>query len=194
MEKKRKKPVVGVRVGKTQQKILLLLWSGLAIGLSGSPKTTWRVIRAVHKEWKEIDRKALNQSIGTLYDSGLVTVRTDNDGSKILTLSDEGKKRAIGYALKNLTIKHPARWDNHWRIVMFDIPEELRRARNSFRFQMQRLGFIELQKSVFIHPYPCGEEIKYLSDFYHVRKFVRLVVAMSVDNEQKLKRSFGLNK
>lgn len=191
IEIQKEKPVLQ-RIGKTQQKILLLLLGGLTIGLSGSPRTAFKVIRAVHAEWKEIDHKGLRQSIKTLHNSGFVVTRTRRDGTTSLILSNEGRRLAVAHTIDRLAIKRLSKWDKHWRIVMFDIPEDLRRVRNSFRFQMKRLGFLELQKSVFVHPYPCGKEIEYLSDFYRVRKFVRLVVAISIDNERELMRSFHL--
>lgn len=50
-------------------------------------------------------------------------------------------------------------WDGKWRVVIFDIPKELHTKRNQFRRRLKLMGFHMLQKSVFVFPYPCEEEI-----------------------------------
>jgi len=144
------------RLGKTQQKVLLLLLGGVTIGLSGSPKTAFKVIHAVHKEWQEINKKALDRSIAALHHSGHVVVHSQRGKTALLTLSKMGRARAAACALNRLTIHRPKKWDGHWRIVMFDIPEELSRVRNTFRFQVKRLGFLELQKVFSFIPIPVA--------------------------------------
>src|SRR3989344_4076427 len=45
------------------------------------------------------------------------------------------------------------KWDGKWRIIIFDIPQELHRERNILRRRLRSMGFYMLQKSVFIFPY-----------------------------------------
>src|SRR3989344_4593151 len=59
-------------------------------------------------------------------------------------------------------IKKPARWDKLWRLVIFDIPEEERTGRMALAAKLKELGFYPLQKSVFIHPYECKDEIDFI--------------------------------
>jgi len=61
-----------------------------------------------------------------------------------------------------------------------------------FRYHLNQLGFYEFQKSVFVHPYNCKDEIDYLIEFYNLRRFVRFVEADSIDNELHLKKYFHL--
>ena len=56
---------------------------------------------------------------------------------------------------KELGIK----WDGKWRVVIFDIPQELHNKRNRFRKRLKLLGFYMVQKSVFAFPYPCEGEL-----------------------------------
>ena len=56
-------------------------------------------------------------------------------------------------------------WDRKWRIVMFDIKEVNRLARDSLRRKLKELGFGILQKSVFISPHDI---INDLSEFLRV--------------------------
>lgn len=180
------------RVGDLQQKIIMLLMGGLAIGLSGSPKTAFRVIRGIKREWERIDEKALRRSIKKLYQSKLVDVRECPDGTVTLVLSEEGKRRAVSYNMETMALVRPVRWDGRWRVVLFDIPERLRRARDAFRAHLNELGFVELQHSVFVVPYPCEREIEFLVEFYGIKKFVRTMQAVAIDNELELKKRFNI--
>lgn len=181
------------RAGHVQQKVLLLLLGGLALGLSRSPKQYFRVAREMRTEWMAINRRALNQAIQGLYESKLVETKDNRDGTLTLVLSKEGKQTALTYDLENLEIKKPDHWDGKWRMVMFDVPETLKRVRESLRMHFKGMGFYEFQKSVFAHPYPCAGEIEYIVEFYNARRHIRFVVATEIDNAVELKRHFKLN-
>jgi DNA-binding transcriptional regulator PaaX len=181
-----------VRVGKTQQKILLLLAGGVALGLSHSPKQSFRVLNAISKEWKRIDQASLRRSIKSLYESKFIEEKENPDGTTTIVLSEAGKRRTLTYDLDKMKIATPKSWDGKWRIVMFDVPEYFRPARDAVRGHLQDLGFYEFQKSVFVYPYNCKNEIEYLIELYDVRKFVRFIIAESLDNELHIKHHFGL--
>ncbi|MEW5907859.1 MAG: CRISPR-associated endonuclease Cas2 [Patescibacteria group bacterium] len=179
-------------IGNTQKKILLLLFAGLALGFSGSPKTSFQIIKGIKEEWKEIDRQALKRSVKKLYESKLVAEKENRDGTITLILTNKGRQKALTYNLDEVEIKKPKQWDKKWRIVLFDIPEKIKKVREAVRMHLKNLGFYEFQKSVFVHPYDCQDEINYIVEFYDIRKFVRFIVAESLDNELHLKQYFNL--
>ncbi|MBI4691952.1 MAG: CRISPR-associated endonuclease Cas2 [Candidatus Terrybacteria bacterium] len=179
-------------LGDTQKKILLLLMAGLALGLSHSPKTSFRVIKGLKEEWKNIDRQALRRAIKKLYESKLVKEKENSDGTVTLFLTDKGKQKALTYNLDEMKIKKPEQWDGKWRIVLFDIPKNGKKIREALRNHLNNLGFYQFQKSVFAHPYDCQDEIEYIIEVYDIRKFVRFMVAESIDNELHLKHHFEL--
>ena len=76
--------------------------------------------------------------------------------------------------------------------MLFDIPEKLRRLRDSLRLHFREIGFIELQNQFFIHPYSCDKEIEFIIEFYNARKYVRFILAENIDNELDLKKKFNL--
>ena len=191
MKKRSKKPAR--RVGYLQQKILLLLFGGLALGLAHSPKQYFRVARAIKAEWRTINRHALNQAIHALYESKLVETKDNRDGTLTLVLSKEGKEVALTYDLENIKMQEPTHWDGKWRMVMFDVPETLKRVRDTLRMHFKEMGFYEFQKSVFVHPYPCEKEIEYFVEFYNAHRHIRFVVATEIDNALELKRHFRLS-
>ncbi|MFA6552750.1 MAG: hypothetical protein WCT19_04620 [Candidatus Paceibacterota bacterium] len=114
------------------------------------------------------------------------------DGTIKIMLTKAGKRWAELSSLDELEIKRPKKWDGNWRIVIFDIPEQLKKVRDSLHMHLRNLGFIELQKSVFIYPFPCLKEIGYIIKFYNIQKFVRILTANSIDDEEELMKRFGL--
>ena len=57
-------------------------------------------------------------------------------------------------------------------MIIFDIPEKKKSAREALRDKLKDLGFAKLQDSVWITPFPCENEINFiklvfdLSDFW----------------------------
>lgn len=180
------------RLGTTQRKIVLLLLAGLALGLTRSLKKHWWILKQIPKEWEKENQQALERAINSLYRSHLIIEKHNRDGTTTLVLSENGKQRALRFNIDKMKIKKPTTWDSKWRIVMFDIPEKLRRLRDSLRLHFREIGLIELQKSVFVYPYPCSKEIEFILEFYNAKKHVRLILADSIDNELHLKKKFNL--
>ena len=179
-------------LGKTQQKILLLLQAGIGLGLSGSPRRYFQILKLAKQEWDWINTGHLKRSVSSLYKEKLVKEKNNKDGTVSLVLSDEGKEKVITLSIDNLKIKKPKRWDGSWRIVMYDVPENYKAGRDSMRMHLKNIGFLELQKSVFVYPYDCYEQIEFLIEHHGIGKHVRLVVADFIDNEDYLIRKFKL--
>jgi DNA-binding transcriptional regulator PaaX len=178
--------------GEIQRKIILLLQSGVALSLSNSPKRSLRIIKEAANEWKKIEDQKLKRSIRALYRSKMIREETDENGRIKIILTEKGKIKALSYQIFEIEIKNPVAWDRKWRMVIFDIPEVQKRKREIFRMHLRNLHFFELQKSVFVHPFDCQKEIEYIIEYYQLRKYVRFIIAESIDNELHLKDHFGL--
>jgi len=180
-------------LGTTQQKIILMLQAGLALGLTPSPKAHFYILKELAKEWKEINRNSLRRAIKSLYESKMIKMKYNKKKDAIaVVLTQDGKKKALTYDLLKMKIKKPKNWDKKWRIVLFDIPEHFKKERDNLRWKLKRLSFFEYQKSVFVHPYNCRDEIDYIIEMSNIRKFVRFIVADFLDNELHLKKHFSL--
>ncbi|MDO8620123.1 MAG: hypothetical protein Q7R64_02125 [bacterium] len=172
---------------------MLLLLGGLSLGLSGSPRTSWKILGSLTKEWKGLGRQNSERVINSLYRSKLVALQENKDGTLTLTLTDNGKRRALTYDLMRMKIKDPSVWDESWRLISFDIPESKKPARDSIRGHLLRLGFYELHDSVFIHPFNCFKEVDYISELYDVRKHLCFMLVTYTDRAHDLKKFFNLN-
>ena len=76
-----------LRIGATKKKILLLLVGGVTLGLSGSPRTYWKIVSAMGKEWGELSKQAAERATNALYASKLVDAKENNDGTFTLVMS-----------------------------------------------------------------------------------------------------------
>jgi len=76
---------------------------------------------------------------------------------------------------------------------MFDIPHIKKWARDALRNKLRELGFYQLQKSVFIYPYQCENEIDFLCEVFGIRKHVLLIVCNDFEGSEKLRHHFGLS-
>lgn len=175
-----------------KQKILLLLLSGVALGFSRSPRGYFKILKGVPKAWKEIERSRLYRIVGEFYNDRLVDYKEDKDGSVKIVLTKDGQKKALKFKLDEMKIKIALKWDGEWRIVIFDIPEKFKKAREALRMKLKELGFLELQKSVLVFPYECEDEINFIMEVFLIRPFVRFVRARSFTNEEQMKIKFDI--
>lgn len=175
----------------TKQKILLLLLGGIAFGYSYTGQRQWKVIKEVSREWKRINREKLKKEIRNLYRSKMIKSKENPDGSYTIVLTNKGKLKALTYHFEKMKIEG-GKWDGKWRMVVFDIPERIRAGRAALREKIRKLGFYELQKSVWIFPHECKDEIDFIVEFFGLRKYVRFCVLESIDNELHLKKIFNI--
>lgn len=172
-----------------KKKILLLLLGGLTLSLNRSPGRYFHILSRIKKEWAVINRKKLKYEIRKLYQSELISTKCDSGGTLTLTLTEKGKQKALRYNLEKIEIPKQ-KWDGRWRIVVFDIPESRRDARDALRALLKKMDFYELQKSVFIHPYECKNEIDFVVEFFQLNRNVRYGILDSIDNEVYLRDIF----
>ncbi len=121
--------------------------------------------------------------------TGLISY-TSRDYEHGIQLTSAGKKRLKRASFSNLTLRKPSSWDGSWRLIFFDIPLEINGKRIMFTSKLKRLGFQQLQKSIWIHPFPCRPEIEIITSSLGLRKYVTYVEISHIDAETKLRKRF----
>ena len=174
-----------------KEKIILLFLAGFSLSFTYSLHKQWKIFKEVGKEWQKINERKLWSEIRGLYKSKLLRREEGADGSFTFILTDKGKIKAITYHFDKMKIERKD-WDGRWRIVVFDIPEKMRRSRDVLRDKLERLGFYELQKSVFVFPYQCEDEINFIIEYFNLRQYVRTGILEKIDNDLHLKKIFKL--
>ncbi len=180
------------KLGKNQKKIMLVLLGGVALGCSSSPSQYFNTFKKIKREWNKVNRRSFNYSIKKLSQDKLIKEKKLADGSFKLVLTEEGKIAASKLNLLggSVDFKKQKKWDKKWRIVIFDIPEKDRVFRDILREHLFTLEFYKLQQSVFISPHPYEKSILELIRLYSASKYVRVITATKVDNEDNLKNHF----
>ncbi len=191
---KRKYPLKTKRFGTLKKKILLLLLAGISLGLTKRPDYQWKIIKKTSKEWEKINKERLKEIIKEFYQEKLVEYREKPDESIEIVLTEKGKIKALEGKIDELEVKIPKTWDKLWRVVIFDIPEKKKKARDALRRKLKELGFLEFQKSVFIFPYECKDEIEFIVEVFEIRKYVRYLIVKEITNEEELLLKFKLKK
>ncbi len=84
------------------------------------------------------------------------------------------------------------RWDGQWRMVIFDIPTRYRTGRDALRLNLKRLGFTQLQKSIWITPYECKPEVQALRVMYGLSPFVKLLTVKDFEGANDYIKKYNL--
>jgi hypothetical protein len=181
-----------IRIGILGRQILTLLLMGISLGLTMSVRRHFWILDSIPKELKKVKKKYLNRAIRRLYDSKLVEIKEDKNGNTILVLSEEGKKKILIYNIENLKLKRQSKWDGHWRLFIFDIPEKFKRERYILSKKLKEIGMYQLQKSVYVYPFECKDELEFIIEYFGLRPYVRFGLLKEIDNELHLRKIFNL--
>ena len=114
------------------------------------------------------------------------------DGRTFVRLTEKGEKRLRQYQKKEKLFGKPNRWDGKWRVVIFDIKEKKRGTRDKLRAELQNIGFVRLQNSVWVFPYDCEEMLIMLKADMHIGKDILYLVSERVENDAHLREIFDL--
>lgn len=175
-----------------KQKALLLLLGGVALGFAYSPRAQKRIFKSLFRQWRWVDRQYLYRLVKEFHRDRLVDYVEQKNGLTKIVLSEAGRQRAIEFRINAMKINKPLRWDKRWRVVFFDVPEKRRKIRDVFRSKLRDMGFFEYQKSVFVYPYPCYDEIDFIIEYYSARPYVRRGELLNLTNDAELKLHFKL--
>ena len=112
------------------------------------------------------------------------------DKKEYIELTNKGKKSLKVIIAKNLKILKPKKWDGRWRMVIFDVPDNNKIAREVLRGMLKRMNFYMLQESVFVYPFNSYNEIKYIVDLYNLKGCVRYLISEIIEGERDLINHF----
>lgn len=129
--------------------------------------------------------QSLSKAINNIKRSGYLEV-VEKDNQKAVRITNKGR-------LKLLQPVIDKQWDGRWRLVAFDIPEKNRKKRRGLRNALKSIGFIQMQKSLWICPYDVSEEIEKIIDLLDIEECVDYFIADAITNKDKYLNQFDLN-
>ncbi|MEX2028977.1 MAG: hypothetical protein WD963_00655 [Candidatus Paceibacterota bacterium] len=165
---------------------------GITVALSNR-RTSYKITKLLVKEIFGLNKKPKNipYYFLRLRRQKLIKIKKDGNHHKIF-LTDNGREVFLRFNYEELKIKNPKIWDRNFRVIVFDIPEKKREARNSLREKMKELGCIKFNDSVWVYPFPCQKEIDFIANYWGIGKYVHFILASDITNRDLLEKSFNL--
>ena len=117
-------------------------------------------------------------------------VKRDHKGQFALTRKGE-RRAALLESLQNIHVMKSHDWDEKWRIVIFDVWERRRDIRRRLRTLLGKAGFVRLQDSVWVYPYPCEEFVAFIRADLRLGSGMLYIIADEIENDKYLKEYFG---
>ncbi|MBI2334733.1 hypothetical protein HYU96_02930 [Candidatus Daviesbacteria bacterium] len=130
-----------------------------------------------HYGWwdRPLKKSALALALKRLRENGLVELIDDRE--LIVRLTDNGRDKALWTKMR----LNDEKWDGKWRLVIWDIPEKRRVARDLLRHKLKWLGFRKLQKSVWITKKNCTQVLRDFIKKMGIRDWVVVIESDNVD-------------
>lgn len=133
-----------------------------------------------------------SETINRMEEKGLIQF-VNKYGELRMTITSKGHNIVRNLLLGDYKqLKKPTKWDGKWRMVMFDISEDKTKLRNIIRFHLKKIGFLQIQGSVWIYPYPCEEIITIIKTNFNFNDEVIYITTESFEKDYKFKKLFKL--
>ncbi len=170
-----------------------IIMTGLAGAVVVAPSALILGDKALRELDKRESRRKLRSTLSYMQRKSLINYREMSDGNLKIKISAKGKKRISKVEFDDMQIPKQEKWDGKWRLVMFDIPEHYRKSRSALSRKLRLMGFHQLQKSAWIYPYPCQEQIEIVRRVFSVSlDEIVLAEVVSIDQKGFLKKKFNL--
>jgi len=181
-----------LRRGQLEAAILntLTLTGIVAVGLAAPPML--KLLKHVDPDWiiKRDPRDRLYVVASRLKRKGLIKFEKVQGKTRML-LTEQGRARARRAILGN-PLPRKKRWDERWRILIFDIPESKRALRDKVRSIVSGFGFVRLQDSVWVFPYDCEDIITLLKAELRLGTQMLYIIADAIEYDKPLREQFDL--
>lgn len=169
----------------------LALSGGILATVLIAPNAVQALDKPTRKYLQHLDKRARERKLKKLAAymkyKGLIKGNYEHG----LNITDKGRERLKRAAFDNLSIQKPKKWDKNWRIVFYDIPEEKKIARNALSLKLRQTGFQQLQRSVWVHPFPCRQEIEIIALNHEVERYITYIETTHIDKQKALIERFN---
>jgi DNA-binding transcriptional regulator PaaX len=174
-----------MRIGEREKQVLEAVGIGAllvgAVLMPGLP-----IALSLFLSKNKYGRGNVQKSIKRLEDKNLIYL----SGEKV-KLTKEGRVLLKRILSEDITIKK-TKWDGIWRIVAYDVPERRKKERDYFRLRLLELGFVEVQKSMYVIPYECLQEIAVFAQSLGLASYVLYMNTGSLPQNEEYKKRFAL--
>jgi len=157
-----------------------------------SPVSGHKVLKGLLKHLK-YKVKQLRFSAYYLKKRGMVEFVKENGKEVTVKITNNGRKYLKTFDLENMQLNRQFGWDGKWRLVIFDVPEKYKNAREALRQKLKDLDLVRLQDSVWVTPYPCDNEIRFIREVFNIPFNVDVIITDDLKHHEiRLKKYFKL--
>lgn len=169
----------------------LLLGGALTLAMFspvGGPRLAKNLLKQLKYKLSQI-----RTNVYYLKKRGLVEFIRENNKEILIKITKEGRKYLKKFDIDKLALNKPIKWDGKWRLVIFDIPEKHRKGRDALRKKLKDMNFFRFQDSVWITPYFCDDEIRFLKEVFNIPAGIEIITTTDLGYyESKVKNFFKL--
>lgn len=116
------------------------------------------------------------------------------NGRGKIELTPEGRLHFANLKARSIKLPHMTRWDGVWRVITYDIPEKIKKNRQRFTRTIESLGMCNLEKSIYVYPHECKDQIFKIAKLYEIDKYVRYMEVINIEPDFKLQVFFPQTK
>ncbi len=150
------------------------------------PLIKWR------QNWDKIDLRRIREAVQRLNHKRFIELAEKNN-KLYIKITTNGRQLIKSFDYDNIELPNYKKWDEKWRMVIFDVPEKKNKERRALSAKLKDLGFYPLQKSVFIYPYDCQDEIDFICSFLSIDRYVNYCIVNILDKKEgDLRKFFNL--
>ncbi|OGK21175.1 CRISPR-associated endonuclease Cas2 [Candidatus Roizmanbacteria bacterium RIFCSPHIGHO2_01_FULL_39_8] len=182
-------------------KDLLFAALGISVVLGGSilltpnfPIVLGSIIKLIQEiKGEKVPNAKIKRTIQALEKKEIIYIE-ERDGTAYVHLK-AWNQQILQYSLKGILDfkKRKKKWDGKWFMVLFDVPEIQRNKRDYLRRLLRKIGFYQYQKSVYLFPYECEDEIKLIKKIVESAKYMKYIIADRIEDEKQAKIFFQLS-
>ena len=163
--------------------------TGMVLVAASNPQFGPRVLKAILKDYKRKKSYDIYKSLHYLHDRGYVEFVSLGNVTKV-KITHKGREIMKQVDIETIELTKPNSWDEKCRVVIFDVPNWKNRNRAAFTDKLKEIGFRMIQKSVWVYPYPCHEEIMILRKFYEIEREVTFLETAMVEDQELWRKHF----
>lgn len=166
--------------------------TGLVAVAATSPYFGFNLVKGLIREYDKRQWRKARKSLWYLKSRGYVRILSESpDGMKV-EITRAGERVVKHVDVTELKLPSPAMWDRKWRVIVFDVPNWKSKNRAAFRERIKELGFRLVQKSVWVYPHECREQVMILRKFYDIEQYVTYLETTHSGDEDAWLRIFRM--
>ena len=148
----------------------LLIIGSVSLAMS-SPRGIERFLKQLPKELRKLKREQLRRALYNLRDKNFIRLIHEKNDKITVELTENGRVITKEMDIDRIQLEKPEFWDEKWRLVVFDIPEKKKMARESLRMKLKDLGFRKFQHSIWVTPFSCEKEINFIKSVFNLSDY-----------------------